>query len=226
MNKNISSNDYKLLVEKYGSLDAIKDKLLDDYPIQYLIGNVDFYGYQIDVNPSVLIPRFETETLVEKTLSYIDKYHLDGVKVLEVGTGSGCISIALKKERDSLDITAIDISDDALKLAKLNAKKNNANINFLKSDVFDFRTNDKYSIIISNPPYISIGDNVSAETKYEPFDAIYVSGDPLTFYKRILEIASVNLTDRFLIAFEIDEEQGENLVNLSKRLFPKSLISL
>ena len=222
--KNISKLDFQLLQQKYHNLEPIIEKIDSGYPVQYLIGNVDFYGYYIKVNPSVLIPRFETESLVQKTIDYLKRLDLRNASVLEIGTGSGCISIALKGEIDTLEITAIDNSNKALNIAKKNAKINKKNINFINKDLFKFNLINNYDIIISNPPYISPGDKVSDSTKYEPFNAIYVEGNPLKYYEEIFKIGIKCLNKRSLIALEIDEEQGKNLVKLAKKYYPNGQI--
>lgn len=222
----VSKRDWELLKRKYKNIIPIINKIEEGYPIQYLIGDVSFYGYIIKVNSSVLIPRFETEGLVEKTLKYIRELNLENSSVLDIGTGSGCISIALKKEISSLEITAIDNSYKAIMTAKRNAKYNKASINFIYKNVFKFNIINKYDVIISNPPYISPGDNVSKETKFEPKKAIYVEGDPLKYYKQILEVSHKCLNPKSLIAFEIDELQGKNLKKLAKEYYPKSKIIL
>ena len=220
MNKpeKISNLDWDLLQKKYQNLDLIIEKINNNYPVQYLIGNVSFYGYQINVNPYVLIPRFETEVLVEKTIEYINKLGLNNGKVLEIGTGSGCISVVLKKEVNNLEIDAIDISRNAIRVAKGNAKLNDATINFISKDMFKFNSSKYYDVIVSNPPYISPKDNVSANTKYEPYQAIYTD-KPLKYYEQIFKIAKSNLNKKFLIALEIDEEEGYNLKMMAKEYF-------
>ena len=107
--ESITTNDWKLLKAKYKNLNKVVKKLNKNYPVQYLIGNVNFYGYNINVNKHVLIPRFETETLVEKTIEYIKKLKLENSSLIDLGTGSGCISIVLKKELETLNITWLDI---------------------------------------------------------------------------------------------------------------------
>lgn len=149
-------------LKKYLPSDKLEDgikRLNNGEPVQYIVGNVDFYGYKINVNKNVLIPRFETEELVFKTINLIKKNLNENIKVLDIGTGSGCISIALKKEIPGLDITAVDISEDALVVAKNNALENNCEINFIKSDLFN-NIDDKYDLIISNPPYISYDEQI------------------------------------------------------------------
>ena len=224
--KNITKQDWNLLKQKYSNLDDIVNRINDGYPIQYLIGNVDFYGYLIKVNPSVLIPRFETESLVEKTISYLKELDLNNASVLDIGTGSGSISIALKKEINTLEITAIDKSRKAIRTAKKNSKLNKVKINYICKDVFKFNLVNNYDCIISNPPYLTYGDDVSENTKYEPKDALYVKNEPLEYYKQIFKIAKERLNKKSLIALEIDENEGKNLKRLAKEFFPKSKIIL
>ena len=200
-------------------------KLLDKYPIQYLIGYVNFYGYKINVNEDVLIPRYETEFLVEKTIKYYKELFNKKVKVLDIGTGSGAISVVLKKEIDC-DITGCDISKKALEVAKNNAKCNDLNINFIESDIFS-NINDKYDIIISNPPYIS-KDEIIMESvdKYEPHLALYADDNGLYFYKKILSEAKKYLNDKFLIAFEIGYLEASSIVDIIKDYFNDVKVSV
>jgi len=223
---NITDNDWKLLNAKYSNLNKVIKKLEKDYPVQYLIGNVNFYGYIINVNKNVLIPRFETETLVEKTIEYIKKLKLVKGSVIDLGTGSGCISIVLKKELDSLNITSLDNSRKALKIAKKNAKNNKADINILKHDIFKFNPVNKYDILISNPPYITDKDKVSKSIKYEPKKAIYADENGINYYKHIISTCKNYLNKKNLIAFEIGDKQGKILKDLAKKNFPKATISL
>ena len=134
MNKpdNITDNDWKLLQGKYNNMDKIVELLDLHYPVQYLIGYVNFYGYDIKVNKNVLIPRFETEGLLEGTIKLIKKYNLNNSQVLDIGTGSGCIPIVLKSEIPELHITSIDISKKALRVAKMNAHENEVEITFMR----------------------------------------------------------------------------------------------
>ena len=188
-------------------------KLLNKYPIQYLIGYVNFYGYKIYVNEDVLIPRYETEFLVEKTIKYYKEVFNNKVNILDIGTGSGAISIALKKKIDC-DVTACDISKKALETAKNNAKSNNVDINFIESDIFN-NINDKYDIIISNPPYIANNEEVDYSVdKYEPHLALYAKDNGLYFYKEIIKNASNYLNDKFIIAFEIGYQQAEDIIKI------------
>lgn len=224
---NINLSDWQLLQKKYRNLEPIVNKINNHYPIQYLIGNVDFYGYTIKVNEDVLIPRFETETLVEKTLNFIKKLNLENSSLLDIGTGSGCISVALKCEMPSLEITAIDKSRKALMLARKNAKFNRVKINFICKDLFKYNLVNDYDIIVSNPPYIEENSDVSPEVKYEPREAIFVSNDnPLIYYEEVLKVALKALNKKHLIAFEIDEDHAEDLKKLVKKYFKSDKIRI
>ena len=224
--KNITTNDWKLLKAKYSNLKRVIKKIEKNYPVQYLIGYVDFYGYKINVNKNVLIPRFETETLVEKTIEYINKNNLNNGSLIELGAGSGCISIVLKKEIETLDVTSLDISKKALKVAKKNAKNNKAKISFIRHDLFKYNPVNKYDILVSNPPYISESDEVSESIKYEPKKAIYATKDVLKYYKHILSTSKKYLNKKNLLAFEIGEKQGKELKALAKKYYPKSKITV
>lgn len=227
MNKHyITDNDYKLLKKKYKNLIFIKPYLKKEYPVQYLIGNVDFYGYKILVNKHTLIPRFETEQLIEHTLEYIKYYHMENSSVLDIGTGSGCISIVLKKEQPSLKITALDISYQALKVAKKNARINKVDINYIHEDIFKFKSVNKYDIVISNPPYLSKEDKVDKKIKYEPQKALYADNNGKIFYEYIINNIKPYLNEKFIIAFEIGENHGKYLTKLAHKAFNNSKIIL
>lgn len=220
----ITDNDYKLLKEKYDNLEPIIEKLNNNYPVQYLIGNVSFYGYNIDVDERVLIPRFETEYLVEKTINLLKKYGLNNSKVLEVGTGSGCISIALKKEIPSLDITAIDISEDAIEVARHNADTLDAKINIINADIFNYQCKEKFDVLVSNPPYLDLNEVVDPRTKYEPTNALYASDSGEYYYKYMIDNYKSFLKDKFIMAFEIGYLQGESLKKYARNSFPNAII--
>lgn len=224
--ENISINDWKLLQRKYQNMEPIVKKINDGYPIPYLIGDVDFFGYHILVNESVLIPRFETETLVEKTHEYINRLQFKNVSLLELGTGSGCISIALKNLKSNLEITAIDISRKALSLAKKNAKLNKVKINFINKNIFKLNLLNKYDVLVSNPPYLIKGEEVDIKTSYEPEIALYADETGLNFYIKIFEIAKEILNKKFLICLEIDEDRGSEIKKLASKFFPDKTIKL
>ena len=202
-------------LKKYvkNDLDNAIKRLEQGEPIQYIIGNVNFYGNTIDVNNNVLIPRFETEELVEKTILKIKNKFDKKIHILDVCTGSGCIAITLKKEL-SADVTASDISNKALDLAKNNALKNDVNITFIESDIFE-NINNKFDVIISNPPYISYDEEID-DLVYnnEPHLALFALNDGLYFYEEILKNATNYLNDNFIIAFEIGYTHGDKITSL------------
>lgn len=192
---------------------AIKE-LENGIPVQYIVGNVDFYGNTINVNKNVLIPRFETELLVDKTIKYIKTNFKNRVDILDIATGSGCIAITLKKEIDST-VDASDISEEALKVAQENALNNKVDINFINSDMLTNITK-KYDIIISNPPYLTKEDDIMDIVKNnEPEIALYAKDNGLYYYDVILKNIKNNLKDKYLIAFEIGYTQGEAIKNIA-----------
>lgn len=205
-------------LKKYGNKETFindKKRLEQGEPVQYIIGNVNFYGYTINVNKNVLIPRFETEELVENTIKYLNKYFDKDINLLEVGTGSGCISIALKKELENVNITATDISEEALLQAKENANINDANINFIKTNIFE-GIKDKFDCIVSNPPYIRFDEKImDIVYRSEPHLALFAEENGLYFYDRILKNCKNILNDKFLICFEIGEMQANDIKELA-----------
>ena len=212
----MSDIDY---LKKYLSKDKLQDgikRLEKGEPVQYILGNVDFYGYKINVNKNVLIPRFETEELVDNTIKLLNKY-FKNPKVLEIGTGSGCISIVLKKEIKNIDITATDISKNALEVAKNNAKDNNADIKFVNTNIYD-EINDKFDCIISNPPYISKKERImDVVYNNEPHEALFADNNGLYFYEEILKNAKSILNDKYLICFEIGESQANQIKQIAHK---------
>lgn len=207
--------DIEYLKKYYnGNIEEALKKLENGEPIQYIIGNVNFYGNTFNVNKNVLIPRFETEELVEKTIKLIKENFNNKVDILDLCTGSGCIAITLNKELNS-NVDASDISTYALEVAIKNNKLNNTNVNFIHSDIFN-NIEKKYDVIISNPPYISYNEEIMDIVKNnEPHLALYASNDGLYFYEEILKNCSNYLKDKYLIAFEIGYLQGEKVKNLA-----------
>ena len=223
--ENIRNLDWNLLCQKYDNLEEVIAKIDEGYPIAYLIGDVSFYGYPFKVNENVLIPRFETETLIEKTIKLIKSLNLENSNLIDLGTGSGVIAITLKKEIPSLNITAIDKSKEALKVAIENSKLNNVNVDFQNQDIFNYELPENISIVISNPPYIEEDSNYNQNVLYEPKEAIFVSNtNPLIYYEQILKIAKEQITKKQRIAFEIDEDHKEDMHKLCKKYFPSDNI--
>lgn len=221
----ISKREAEELISVSKDIEHDYKLLKDGYPIQYLIGYVDFYGYKINVNEDVLIPRYETEYLLEKVINISKKIFSNKINILDIGTGSGAISIVLKNKLNS-NVTACDISKKALNVAINNAKINNSSIKFIESDIFS-NINDKFDIIISNPPYIS-SDEVIMDSvkKYEPNLALYAPKDGLYFYEEIIKDARKYLNDKFIIAFEIGWWQGNLICDITKRYFNDSIIRI
>ena len=218
-------NDIEYL-KKYLDSDKLHEgikRLEQGEPVQYIIGNVNFYGNIFRVNKNVLIPRFETEELIEKTLKKI-KNKSDKLRIVDLGTGSGCIAITLKKELSNSVVDAVDISNDALEVAKENAKLNNVEINFYQGNMLEPLTN-KYDLIISNPPYIDRNEPIMDIVKNnEPELALYADNNGLYYYEYILKNAINYLNDNYLIAFEIGYKQGQKLIELSNKYLPNSKI--
>ncbi len=198
-------------------------KYKQGYPLQYLIGDVDFYGYKIKVNENVLIPRFETEQLVEKTLKLLKENNFLNPNILDLATGSGCIAIALKKQINA-NITAVDYSPKAIEVAKDNALENKVKINFAILDILKEDFTGNYDVIISNPPYVSFNEKVDEKTKYEPQEAIFAEHDGLIFYEHIAKKSKKVLNPKGLIALEIGYSQKEKVINIFKKYFPKAKI--
>ena len=229
--KKIDSNSYDYLY-KYlknndllDKLDEYTDRLLNGEPVQYIIGNVDFYGNKIIVNKDVLIPRFETELLVEKTIRYIKNRYDSKIDILDIGTGSGAIAITLDKEVNC-NVDAIDISSKALEVAKENNKLNGTNVNMFISDVFG-NVSKKYDVIISNPPYISNDEEIMDIVKNnEPHIALYADMDGLYFYDKILRECKKYLNDNFIIAFEIGYMEANDIVEIANKYLDNISISV
>lgn len=191
--------------------DAIK-RLDNGEPVQYIVGDVDFYGNIIKVDKRVLIPRFETEGLVEIALKYLTNTNLD---IVDLGTGSGCIAITLKKKLPNINMDAVDISIDALEVARENAKLNNVDINFYNGDMLR-PLSKKYDCIISNPPYISYNEEIMDIVKNnEPSNALYADNEGLYFYEEILKNCKDYLKDKYYIFFEMGYSQGSRIKQIA-----------
>ncbi len=221
----ITDIDWQILKKKYpNNLNDIIKKLNEHYPVQYLIGNVEFINTIIKVDERVLIPRFETEFLVQHTIEKIKKRKIQNPKILELGTGSGCISIALKKNIPCT-IKAIDISKKALTLAMENASLNNVTINFYQSDMLKEDLSN-YDVIISNPPYVAYDEKVGEETKFEPQNALFAPNKGLYFYEEIIKKISKLVKKPKLIAFEIGMNQKEELEKIINKYLKQAKVSI
>ena len=200
--------------------DLINKNINEDTPLSHLVGFDYFYDRKFKVTRDVLSPRIETEELIYKVLEYIKKSKKDSFKILDLCTGSGIIAITLKKEivEKYTEIVASDISEKALSIAIENANNNNANITFIKSDLFD-NISGKFDLIISNPPYISYKDKITIKDSvlnYDPHLALFAEEDGIYFYRKIIENAVHYLSKDGVIFFEIGYDQKEKILELGK----------
>lgn len=208
LDKEVDSDIEKLYKS---SLEALKE----NKPIQYVIGNVNFYGLKFIVNKNVLIPRFETEELVEQVVEYTKDLNKDKIKILDLGCGSGAIGLTLKSILKDSEVTLTDISKEALEVAKLNANNLNLDVTFIESDWFSNVKLEQYDIIVSNPPYIRTDEEIEEIVKNnEPSLALYGGVDGLDCYRKILANIKPYLNNKFLIAFEIGESQEEEIYDI------------
>ena len=216
LQQEVTDEDYKFVEDIY-------IKLASHIPAQYIIGHAEFYGMQLKVDERVLIPRPETEELVELILTENLK---DNLRVLDIGTGSGAIALALAKNRTDWSVTAADISQDALDLSLENANAQNLNLSFIKSDCFS-EISAKYDIIVSNPPYISRADEVEVGLNVlhsEPHLALFADEDGLAIYRKIAEGSKDYLTDGGKIYLEIGYKQGQSVPVLFMENLPEKRV--
>lgn len=215
-------DDERLSESELLSFIRVAKKLKQFEPIQYILGETEFYGLNFRVNKAVLIPRPETEELVD----WILKSHKgQGFHVLDIGTGSGCIPISLKKNLNQAQVSAVDISPEALEVAKKNAQLNEGDVEFYQLDIRDEQVWQKlgqYDIIVSNPPYVLESEKAEMEKNvldYEPELALFVKeNDPLVFYRYILKFAQSHLKPDGNIYFELNEKLGQSLIALCNDL--------
>lgn len=205
---------------------AVNAYVFEQIPVQYLIGYVYFYGYQFIVDDRVLIPRFETEELVANVLMYYDEvFNGQKVKLVDVGTGSGCLAIALTMEEPAFDTYATDISQEALEVAKQNAINIGAKVNFIQGDMLEPLNGMKFDILVSNPPYIPSDEIVDQIIiKNEPKVALFGGDDGLKFYQIILSQVASILNERSIIAFEHGFDKAESTRAIAKTYFPQAEI--
>ncbi|AUP77841.1 peptide chain release factor N(5)-glutamine methyltransferase [Flavivirga eckloniae] len=214
---------------KAGKTDTILEALellKEEQPIQYILGSTDFYGLSFKVNNHVLIPRPETEELVDWIVSRQKKEKQQQLNILDIGTGSGCIAISLAKSLPNAKVYALDVSKEALKVAKTNAELNDVEVAFVESDILDKELVDagfknlKFDVIVSNPPYIREREKKMMRPNVvnnEPHLALFVKDEnPLKFYEAITYFALDNLKENGLLFFEINEYLGRNMIRLLK----------
>ena len=214
---NISEQLSKEKEELYFSL--IDKHIEKNVPLSHLAGFEYFYDRKFKVTKDVLSPRMETEELIYKVIEYIKSINKNNIKILDLCTGSGIIGITLRKELESksLEVVASDISEEALKVAKENAIMNEAEVKFIQSDIFE-NINDKFDIIVSNPPYIAYNDKITMEDNvlnYDPHLALFAEEDGMYFYREIVENAKEYLEEDGLVFFEIGYDQREKILKLA-----------
>lgn len=189
-------------------------------PIQYIIGRTEFFGLPLKVNPDTLIPRPETEELVKLTLQEVAEANTaEKLRILDIGTGAGCIAVALAKNLPDAEISAMDVSEEALKVAEENAKINKVDVHYFQGDILTMESlPEKYHFIVSNPPYVRLSEKRMMDSNvvdFEPELAIFVTDeDPLLFYRKIAQLAKRQLTENGKLFFEINEYLGEDLLAL------------
>ena len=214
---NISEQLSKEKEELYFSL--IDKHIEKNVPLSHLAGFEYFYDRKFKVTKDVLSPRMETEELIYKVIEYIKSINKNNIKILDLCTGSGIIGITLQKELESksLEVVASDISEEALKVAKENAIMNEAEVKFIQSDIFE-NINEKFDIIVSNPPYIAYNDKITMEDNvlnYDPHLALFAEEDGMYFYKEIVENAKEYLEEDGIVFFEIGYDQREKILKLA-----------
>ena len=183
-------------------------------PLQYVIGSVNFYGNRFYIDERVLIPRFETEELVENTIKYVNEYFKEPIDIVDLGCGSGVIGLTLEKKISTNSVDLIDISKEALEVTHINCENLNSKANIIENNFLD-SINKKYDLIISNPPYIKTTEEIEEIVKNnEPEIALYAGEDGLDCYRKILSQVKNNIKERCLIAFEIGSEEANDIINL------------
>lgn len=218
----INELDKKELI-KLNKWNKLTMSLLEkDYPVQYIIGYVDFYGLKINVNEFTLIPRYETEYLIELTLKEIKNMNLANPKILDLCTGSGAIGLTLKSLLPSSEVTLSDISKDALMVANKNKNELNLDVNIIESDLFK-NIPEKFDVIISNPPYVMTNETLPKDVSYEPHLALYSGPKGIDHIEEIFKNIKSHLNNKYLIALEINEKSEPDITNLIKTYFEKNI---
>lgn len=206
--------------------EALNKYITNNIPVQYLIGYVYFYGYQFLVDEGVLIPRYETEELVANVLiEYDELFQGEKVRLVDIGTGSGAIAISLALEEPNLDVSATDISLEALEVARKNSEHLNAKVTFYAGDMIEPVLGQKYDILVSNPPYIPSSELVdSIISENEPHVALFGGDDGMKFYEIILKNAHRILNPKNFLAFEHAYDKQQEMHSLARHYFPNARI--
>jgi len=227
--------DFEINNEQLEHWNNILEELKKEKPIQYVLGEAWFFGLRFEVDANTLIPRPETEELVQWIIDTITEENSDfnqnSLKIIDIGTGSGCIPISLKKELPMTEVSAIDVSDGALEVAQKNALTNNITVHFIKKDILSHTEllleNQKWDIIVSNPPYVRLLEKEEIKKnvlEYEPHLALFVADDDaLLFYRKIATLARTCLTENGYLFFEINQYLGAETVALLENLGFKNI---
>ena len=230
--------NFELSVAEVEKWNAILAQLQQEKPIQYITGEAWFYGLQFEVNENTLIPRPETEELVEWIIESWKSVNQKRINILDIGTGTGCIPITLKTNLPQANVSAIDVSENALEVAKRNAELNKVEVNFIQANILEVEDVSKiqtsisqlptnFDIIVSNPPYVRNFEKQEIKKNvmdYEPHLALFVEDtDALLFYRKIAQLAIENLTPNGLLFFEINQYLGKETVELFENLGFKNI---
>ncbi|MGC4377327.1 peptide chain release factor N(5)-glutamine methyltransferase [Fictibacillus sp. Mic-4] len=212
--------------------DAVQ-KHADGIPVQYITGEESFYGRSFKVNKEVLIPRPETEELVQQTLSRMEKRFPDkkSIKAVDVGTGSGAISVTLALENKRLDVYTVDIASESIEVAKENAKRLGAKVTFIHGDLLQplIQAGEKVDVVISNPPYIPDKDIMELETivkDQEPYRALSGGEDGFVFYRRFMEELPLVLKKEAIVGFEVGDGQAQTVAQMLKDTFAEAKVTI
>lgn len=229
----VMNPNFEIPSEKLATLNSALLRLKQEEPIQYIIGKTEFYGFPFYVNQNVLIPRPETEELVEWIIKDIqekkEKRKDSSINILDIGTGSGCIPISLKKQILSANISAIDVSKKAIETAEKNAQLNEVDIDFIQQDILQTeQLTATYDIIVSNPPYVRELEKAAMKRNVldnEPELALFVEDrDPLIFYRKIAQLAKTHLNKNGFLFFEINEYLGKEMLEMLRLLGFKNVM--
>jgi release factor glutamine methyltransferase len=218
----------ELSEEKQVEWNSILAELITQKPIQYILGETEFYGLPFIVNENTLIPRSETEELISWIVDDIKAEGLKDLKILDIGTGSGCISISLAKNIEQATVFAMDVSSDALTVARKNSEVNKVNVTFIEQNILLTEDlNQEFDILVSNPPYVRNLEKLEIKSNvldYEPHLALFVEDDDaLLFYRKIAHLAKKNLSKKGLLYFEINQYLGKETVTLLEDMYFKNI---
>ena len=219
----IMKTPFQLDEEKASEFENVLKELISEKPIQYIFNKAYFYGLDFYVNENTLIPRQETEELVEWILKTIAENPTKTWRILDIGTGSGCIPITIAKMAKNVEVTTLDVSEKAIEVAKKNAQDLGVNISFINQSILETEVLNSYDIIVSNPPYVRNLEKVEIKNNvliHEPHLALFVEDDdPLIFYRKIVSLAEKSLSQNGYLFFEINQYLGKETFDLFNKHF-------